>query len=140
MEWVDIVLLIAIILAIVAITYTIIEEQNLTRERTINKLRIEQLENTISVYKQSRTSLQEVASKALLGEACLLMALKERAKDDYVIGFKNANEWLKKRDELLRELDIEFSKPEHENPNDIYDSSLRITSMIYNGELDIKRD
>lgn len=140
MGWVDIMFLIAIILVIVAITYTIIEEQNLTRERTINKLRIEQLENTISVYKQSRTSLQEVASKALLGEACLLMALKERAKDNDVTGFKNANEWLQKRDELLRELDIEFNKEDHENPDDIYDSSLRITGMIYKGELDIKRN
>ena len=140
MGWVDIMFLITILLVIVAITCTVIASQNLTRERIINKLKIEELENTILVYKQNRASLQEVASKALLGEACLLMALKERAKDNDVTGFKNANEWLQKRDELLRELDIEFSKPEHENPDDIYESSLRITSMIYNGELDIKRD
>lgn len=140
MEWVDIMFLIAILLVIVAIICTVIANQNLTRERIINKLKIEELENTILVYKENRTSLQEVASKALLGEACLLMALKERAKDNDVTGFKNANEWLQKRDELLRELDIEFSKEEHENPDDIYDSSLRITSMIYTGKLDIKRD
>ena len=140
MGWVDIMFLITILLVIVAITYTVIASQNLTRERIINKLKIEELENTILVYKQSRTSLQEVASKALLGEACLLMALKERAKDNDVTGFKNANEWLQKRDELIRELDAEFSKEEHENPDDIYDSSLRITSLIYKGELDIKRD
>lgn len=140
MGWFDIIYFIAIILLIVAITYAIIDGQNLTRERTINELKIEELKNTILVYKQSRASLQEVASKALLGEACLLMALKERANNSDVIGFKNANKWLKKRDELLRELDIEFNKEEHENPDDIYDSSLRITSMIYKGELDIKRD
>jgi hypothetical protein len=140
MGWIEIMFVIAILLVIVAITYTVIASQNLTRERIINKLKIEELENTILVYKQSRTSLQEVASKALLGEACLLMALKERAKDNDVTGFKNANEWLQKRDELLRELDAEFSKEEHENPDDIYDSSLRITSLIYKGELDIKRD
>jgi hypothetical protein len=140
MGWIEIMFVIAILLVIVAITYTVIASQNLTRERIINKLKIEELENTILVYKQSRTSLQEVASKALLGEACLLMALKERAKDNDVTGFKNANEWLQKRDELIRELDAEFSKEEHENPDDIYDSSLRITSLIYKGELDIKRD
>jgi hypothetical protein len=77
MGWIEIIFLIAIIfaiaiiLAIVAITYTIIDGYNLTRERIINKLKIEELENTLLVYKQSRTSLQEVASKALLGEACL---------------------------------------------------------------------
>lgn len=140
MVWVDIMFLFAILLAIVTIIYTIIAGQNLTRKRIINKLKIEELENTISVYKQSRTSLQEVASKALLGEACLLMALKEREKDNDVTGFKNANEWLQKRNELIRELDNEFSKHEHENPDDIYDSSLRIASMIYKGELDIKRN
>jgi hypothetical protein len=140
MGWIEIMFVIAILLVIVAITYTVIASQNLTRERIINKLKIEELENTILVYKQSRVSLQEVASKALLGEACLLMALKERAKDNDVTGFKNANEWLQKRDELIRELDAEFSKEEHENPDDIYDSSLRITSLIYKGELDIKRD
>lgn len=140
MVWFDIIFLIAIILLIVAITYAIIDGQNLAREKIINKLKIEELENTILVYKQSRTSLQEVASKALLGEACLLMALKEREKNNDVTGFKNANEWLQKRNELIRELDIEFSKQEHDNPDDIYDSSLRIASMIYKGELDIKRN
>ena len=139
MGWLEIILLIVLLSAIVAITYSIIDGQNLARERIINKLKIEELENTILVYKQSRASLQEVASKALLGEACLLMALKERLKDNDVTGFKNANEWLQKREELIRELDIEFNKQEHENPDDIYDSSLRITSMIYKGELDIKR-
>lgn len=140
MEWIDIVFLICIILIIVLITITIIDELELTRERTINKLKIEELENKILAYKQSRASLQEVASKALLGEACLLMALKERTKDNGTTGFKNANEWLRKRDELLRELNIEFDKEEHENPDDIYDAALSITSMIYKGELDIKRD
>lgn len=140
MVWADIIFLIAILLVIVSITYAIIAGQNFTRERIINKLKIEELKNTILVYKQSRISLQEVASKALLGEACLLMALKEREKDNDVTGFKNANEWLQKRNELIRELDIEFSKQEHENLDDIYDSSLRITSMIYKGELDIKRN
>ena len=136
----DIMFLIAILLVIVTITYAIIAGQNFTRERIINKLKIEELENTILDYKQSRTSLQEVASKALLGEVCLLMALKEREKDNDVTGFKNANEWLQKRNELIRELDIEFSKQEDENLDDIYDSSLRIASMIYKGELDIKRN
>lgn len=140
MEWIDIIFLISILLIIVFITITIINDQELTRVKTINKLKIEELENTILIYKQSRVSLQEVASKALLGEACLLMALKERAKDNDITGFKNANEWLQKRDKLLRELDAEFGKEEHENPDDIYDASLRITSMIYKGELDIKCD
>ena len=140
MEWIDIVFLIGISLVIVSITAAIIAGQELTRERTINELKIEELEKTLLMYKQDRNSLQEVASKALLGEACLLMALKERAKDNDIAGFKNANEWLQKRDELLRELDAEFSKEEHENPDDIYDASLSITGMIYKGELDIKRD
>lgn len=140
MGWVDILFLIGISLAIVAITAAIILGQELTRERTINELKIEELEKTLLMYKQDRNSLQEVASKALVGEACLLMALKERAKDNDVTGFKNANEWLQKREELLRELNTEFSKEEHENPDDIYDASLSITSMIYKGELDIKRN
>ena len=140
MEWIDIVFLIGISLVIVSITAAIIAGQELTRERTINELKIEELEKTLLMYKQDRNSLQEVASKALLGEACLLMALKERAKDNDIAGFKNANEWLQKRDELLRELDAEFSKEEHENPDDIYDASLSITGMIYKGELDIKRN
>lgn len=140
MGWVDILFLIGISLVIVSITAAIIAGQELTRERTINELKIEELEKTLLMYKQDRTSLQEVASKALIGEACLLMALKERAKDNDVTGFKNANEWLQKREEVLRELNTEFSKKEHENPDDIYDASLSITSMIYKGELDIKRD
>lgn len=140
MDCIDIVFLICIILIIVLITVTIINELALTQERTINKLKIEELENTILSYKQNKVSLQEVTSKALLGEACLLMALKERAKDNDITGFKNANEWLQKRDELLRELDAEFDKEEHENPDDIYDAALSITRMIYKGELDIKRD
>jgi hypothetical protein len=103
-------------------------------------LKIEELQNSIQLYKRSRASYQEAASKALLGEACLLMALKERSKNGDVAGFKYATEWLQKRKELLDELDKEFETQGHENLDEVYDSALRITGMIYSGELDIKRN
>lgn len=118
----------------------IFASQKLSNEKLIHQLKIEELQNSIQLYKRSRASYQEAASKAVLGEACLLMALKERSKNGDTAGFKYATEWLKKRQELLDELDKEFEAQGHENLDEAYDSALRITGMIYSGELDIKRD
>lgn len=139
MDWVEIIYLIMFLLLIVVSICAIFANQKLSDVQLIHKLKIEELQNSIQLYKRSRASYQEVASKALLGEACLLMALKERSKDGDAAGFKYATEWLQKRKELHDELDKEFDAQGHENLDEVYDSALRITGMIYSGELDIKR-
>lgn len=140
MDWIKVIYLIMFLLLIVISICTIFASQKLSNEQLIHKLKIEELQNSIQLYKKSQASYQEVASKALLGEACLLMALKERSKNGDTAGFKYATEWLKKRKELLDELDKEFDAQGHENLDEVYDSALRITGMIYSGELDIKRN
>ena len=140
MDWIEVIYLIMLLLLIAISICAIFASQKLSNEQLIHKLKIEELQNSIQLYKRSRASYQEVASKALLGEACLLMALKERSKNGVVAGYKYATEWLQKRQELLNELDKEFEAQGHENLDEVYDSTLRITGMIYSGELDIKRN
>lgn len=140
MTTIDILFTITIFSVIFALIYCLIIGQRLDHEKLRHQLKIEELQDAIESCKRSKSSVQEVASKAIIGEACLLMALKERMNENTTVGYANATQWLKKRSELHNELDKEFDIQGHENPDDIYDSSLRITSMIYKGELDIKHN
>lgn len=138
MTTIDILFIITISSVIFALIYCFIAGQRLDHEKLRHQLKIEELQETIESCKRSKSSIQEIASKAILGEACLLMALKERMNENIAVGYANATQWLKKRSELHNELDKEFDIQGHENLEEVYDSVLRIAQMIYSGELNIK--
>lgn len=138
MTTIDILFTIPILSVIFALIYCLIAEQRLDHEKLRHQLKIEELQGEIESCKRSKSSIQKVASKAIIGEACLLMALKERMNGNITVGYANATQWLKKRSELHNELDKEFDIQGYENLEEVYDSILRITQMIYSGELNIK--
>lgn len=80
------------------------------------------------------------AAKSTLSEACLVKALEEINTNQDGKGMVYAERWLEKRTEMLEELQQESEAVGHRNLDELYDSSLRISIMIYSGELDIKRD
>lgn len=80
------------------------------------------------------------AAKSTLSEACLVKALEEINTNQDGKGMVYAERWLEKRTEMLEELQQEAEAVGHRNLDELYDSSLRISIMIYSGELDIKRD
>lgn len=80
------------------------------------------------------------AAKSALSEACLVKALEEINTNQDGKGMVYAERWLEKRTDMLEELQQEVEAIGHRNLDETYDSSLRISIMIYSGELDIKRD
>jgi hypothetical protein len=103
--------------------------------------------NISTLYEQQIEKLNEwhdstrfSAAKSTLSEACLIKALEEIDTNQNGKGMVYAKRWLEKRTEMLEELQQESEALGHRNLDEVYDSSLRISLMIYSGELDIKRD
>jgi radical SAM superfamily enzyme len=84
---------------------------------------------------QHNLTLQN-ASETLLGEACLVRALDEIRKDPET-GLTLANEWLKKRQQILNEIKQECEKQNTDKISEVYDSALRIAKLIYEEKLNV---
>lgn len=115
-------------------------------EKSYNQ-KIQFYENISTIYEEQIEKLNEwhdntrfSAAKSTLSEACLIKALEEINTNQDGKGMVYAERWLEKRKEMLEELQQESEAIGHRNLDEIYDSSLRISIMIYSGELDIKRD
>lgn len=94
----------------------------------------------IEKHKEWHDNTRFSAAKSTLSEACLIKALEEINTNQDGKGMVYAERWLEKRKEMLEELQQESEAIGHRNLDELYDSSLRISIMIYSGELDIKRD
>ena len=97
-------------------------------------------EQQIEQHKEWHDNTRFSAAKSTLSEACLVKALEEINTNQDGKGMVYAERWLEKRTEMLEELQQESEAIGHRNLDELYDSSLRISIMIYSGELDIKRD
>lgn len=104
--------------------------------KNISTIYEEQIEKLNEWHDNTRFS----AAKSTLSEACLIKALEEINTNQDGKGMVYAERWLEKRIEMVEELQQESDAIGHRNLDELYDSSLRISIMIYSGELDIKRD
>ena len=84
--------------------------------------------------------MKEIAT-LILSEACLTKALEDFNNNNQDNkGMIYAERWLKKRADMLEELRLECDEQGNCNLEEIYSSCLRISGMIYSGELDIDRN
>lgn len=110
--------------------------QEIQTYKDLNANYEEQIEKLNEWHDNTRFS----AAKSTLSEACLIKALEEINTNQDGKGMVYAERWLEKRIEMVEELQQESDAIGHRNLDELYDSSLRISIMIYSGELDIKRD
>jgi hypothetical protein len=101
---------------------------------------IDNLNKKVALLNEWHDSTRRYASILILSEACLTKALEEVNTNQDNKGLIYSKRWLDKRTDMLKELRCECEKQGNKNLEEIYDSSLRIAGLIYEGELDIDRD
>jgi hypothetical protein len=135
---------IILLISFAALTFALIFQKKLIKsyqkEIQISNNLIENLNKKVELLNEWHDNTRRYASILILSEACLSKALEDFNTNQDNKGLLYAERWLEKRADMLEELRLECDEQGNCNLEEIYSSCLRISGMIYSGELDIDRN